>query len=80
MRLSMILIYRRRKEFVLDPRLSKQQASLLTANDEQLMSFDRLVPDPLPFLGEMEARRVSEGSRDFPRLRVRASTTAVANT
>jgi hypothetical protein len=42
MSLHMTLIYGRRSEFEHDARLSKQRASLLTGNDEELMSFDRL--------------------------------------
>lgn len=46
MKLNMILIYGRREEFERDPQLNRQRASLMTGNDERLMSFDRLKPDP----------------------------------
>ena len=47
MSLHMILVYGRREEFEYDAKLSNQRASLLPGNDEELMSFDRLAPDPL---------------------------------
>ncbi len=47
MSLHMILIYGRRNEFENDPRLTTQRGSLLPGSDEELMSFDRLAPDPL---------------------------------
>lgn len=43
--LHMILIYGRRSEFESDPTMSNQRSSLVTGNDEELMSFDRLVVD-----------------------------------
>lgn len=46
MRLHMILIYGRRREFESDSALSKQRGSLITGVDEEVMSFDRLTPDP----------------------------------
>lgn len=46
MSLHMILIYGRRAEFEHDARLRAQRGSLLPGPDEELMSFDRLVPDP----------------------------------
>jgi hypothetical protein len=46
MKLSMILVYGRREEFEKEPQLSRQRASLMPGNDERLMSFDRLKPDP----------------------------------
>jgi hypothetical protein len=42
MKLHMILAYGRRKEFENKPPLSQQRASLMTAPDEELMSYDRL--------------------------------------
>lgn len=47
MRLRVIMIYGRRSEFEQDGRLSKHRSSLLTGGDAQLMSFDRIFPDPL---------------------------------
>jgi hypothetical protein len=47
MRLHLILVYGRRREFDSNPELSKQRGSLLNGPDEDLMSFDRLVADPL---------------------------------
>lgn len=47
MRLRMILIYGRRSEFEDDPSLTKARAALLPGDDEELMSYDRLCPDPL---------------------------------
>lgn len=46
MQIHMILIYGRRDEFEADPELSKHRASLLPGADEELMSYDRLSPDP----------------------------------
>lgn len=46
-RLRTILVYGRRAEFEnLPPELAKLRAGLLAGNDEELMSFDRLAPDP----------------------------------
>jgi Domain of unknown function (DUF4263) len=46
MALQLVLIYGRRHEFEHHPTLSKQRASLLSGDDEELMSFDRLALDP----------------------------------
>lgn len=46
MRLQLILVYGRRREFEGTRTLGKQRGSLLTGADEDLMSFDRLFPDP----------------------------------
>ncbi len=46
MRLHMILVYGRRHEFELDATLGRHRASLAKCDDEELMSFDRLAPDP----------------------------------
>lgn len=45
MELHMILVYGRRDEVQQSPELSELRASLMTAEDEELMSFDRLSPD-----------------------------------
>jgi hypothetical protein len=45
MRMHMILIYGRRREFEADSELSKHRGSLLPGSDEDLMSYDRLYPD-----------------------------------
>lgn len=47
MSLRLILIYGRREEFKDNPELNRHRATLLPGNDEELMSFDRLAPDPL---------------------------------
>lgn len=44
--LHMILIYGRRAEFDGSPQLSKVRSSLMSASDEELVSFDRLTVDP----------------------------------
>lgn len=44
-RLHMILIYGRRSEFEGNPKLTHQRGSLLPGQDEELMSFDRLMVD-----------------------------------
>lgn len=41
-----VLIYGRRAEFDGDVELSKQRGALMTADDEELISFDRLHADP----------------------------------
>ncbi len=43
--LHMILVYGRRSEFEHSPKLSEQRHSLMSGEDEELMSFDRLHPD-----------------------------------
>ena len=44
--LHLILVYGRRQEVQSTPRLSKQRGALLTGRNEELISFDRLQPDP----------------------------------
>jgi hypothetical protein len=45
MAVYMLLVYGRRNEFRQDPSLTRQRSSLLSGEDEELMSFDRLVAD-----------------------------------
>lgn len=45
-KLHTILVYGRRLEFEGSPELSRLRGSLISADDEELMSFDRLAPDP----------------------------------
>lgn len=45
-KLHTILVYGRRPEFDGSPELSRLRGSLMSADDGELMSFDRLAPDP----------------------------------
>lgn len=44
MKLHMILVYGRRSEFESKPKLASHRGSLLSGQDEELVSFDRLTP------------------------------------
>lgn len=61
MALHLVLIYGRRSEFMNNPALSRQRATLLSGNDEELMSFDRLTLDP--FLNDAVTARASGNGR-----------------
>lgn len=60
MELRLVLIYGRRSEFTNNPALSRQRATLLSGNDEELMSFDRLTLDPFRS-DAVTARAVGDG-------------------
>lgn len=61
MSLRMILIYGRRNEFERDATRTRERGSLLGREDEVLMSFDRLTPDPL--LGDAVTARACGAGR-----------------
>ena len=60
MELQMSLVYGRRSEFEADPRAETKRASLLPGTDEELMSFDRLEPDPA-LAGAITVRALGDG-------------------
>jgi hypothetical protein len=45
-KLHMILVYGRRSEFDTNPQISKLRSSLIRDSQSEMMSFDRLFPDP----------------------------------